>query len=218
MRGNKDIIAIICAVAISVVAAFVLCRTPTETSDTPEPPVPEETSNPFDYLVKVTAHNPDDSHVGVGTLVEYEGYTFVLTSKMIFTEGDEAFTVTYRDTKFSAELITIWHRLGLAALEVKGGPFETLPINDAPNLPPYVDVEVYGLDDAYDVTIDHYLTDPDWMIITGGVPGTCTGAPILSGGLAGVVIGVNTQNTVEAFAVGNHAIREFAEAVINPRY
>jgi hypothetical protein len=215
MRRHKDLIALICAIVISVIAAFLL--QPSKAPETQPPaidaPVPEDHS-PFDYLVKVTAHNPNDSHVGVGTLVGYDGYTFVLTSKMIFTEGDEAFTVTYRDTKFSAELITIWHRLGLAALKVKGGPFKTLSINDAPNLPPYVNVEVYGLNDAYDVTIDHYLTNPDWMILTGGVPGTCTGAPILHDGLAGVVIGVNTENPEEAFAVGNHAIRTFADSVI----
>jgi len=218
MRDNKEVTAIICAFLVSVVVAAVLTSKPKVTPEAPVPeaPVPEEEMpSPFDYVVKVTAHNPGDSHVGVGTLVEYDGYTFVLTSKMIFTLGDTHFTVTADGEQYPARMIGIGD-FGLIALEVSG-EFDGLEVNEAPNVPPDASVLVWNLEETFAVNVIRYLTDPDWLMLDGSLPDTCTGSPITTsdGSLAGVVIGINTQNAKEAFAVGNHAIREFADAVVN---
>ena len=225
MRDKRNIIAIGCAIVISSIAAIMLCRPSTETSESSaiEAPVPSE-NTPFDYVVKVTAHNPGGSHVGVGTLVEYDGYTFVLTSKMIFTPGDEAFTVTINGDQFPARMIGMGD-FGLIALAVAndGTPiydaFDGIQVDDAPNVPPDASVLVWNLEKTFAVSVLRYLPQPDWMILNGSLPGTCTGAPITTydNSLAGVVIGVNTENATETFAVGNHAIRAFVESVINPQ-
>jgi hypothetical protein len=226
MKDKKDIIAIACAVVISVVAAILLSHTSPGTPEAPvvvDAPVPDEWNPPV-YLVKVTAHNPGGSHVGVGTLVEYDGYTFVLTSKMIFTPGDTHYTVTADGEQYSAMMIGRGD-FGLIALALAGDgtpiydALSGLEVNDQPNIPPDASVRVWNLERSFDVNVIRYLTDPDWLLLDGDLPGTCTGAPITTsdGSLAGVVIGVSTENAAEAFAVGNHAIRAFAESVINPQ-
>jgi hypothetical protein len=210
MRDHKDIIALVGAIVISVVAACLLQLG--DTTETPQPPVPGFNN----YVVKVTAHNPKESHVGTGILVQHNDVVFVLTSKMIFTPTDTSYDVLYGGRTFSAWIVLKDEARGLVVLDLPVN-FGGCEIDDAPNLPPCIETEVYGWDNVYDVTIKKYLTNPDWMILDGGIPGTCTGAPIIHGGrLAGIVIGVSTENPDEAFAVGNHAIREFAEVVAAP--
>jgi len=226
IKDKKDIIAIACVVFVCGVAVFLL--QPKDNAEAPpvieapEAPVPEEEmQGPFDYLVKVTAHNPGDSHVGVGSLVTYDGYTFVLTSKMIFTPSDTHYTVTTTEgEQYPAMMLEKDDRRGLVALAVANGEFEGIEVNEYPNIPPDVKVIVRNLEKVFIVNVIRYLTDPDWLMLDGDLPGTCTGAPIVTSdsSLAGVVIGVNTEHAEEAFAVGNHAIRTFAEAVVNPEF
>ena len=205
---------------IAIVVAVWVCQL-TLPDKTPEAPVPVE-QGPFDYLVRVTAHNPDESHVGSGILVQHNrpGWPvmlFVLTSKMIFTPTDTSYDVLLNGVTYSAGIILKDEARGLVALDIPvnfGGGVE---IDNAPNLPPDATAQVCSLDGDTRVTVQRYLTNPDWMILDGYVPGKSTGAPMITrdGYLAGIVIGVNTENAGEAFAVGNHAIREFAEAVVN---
>jgi hypothetical protein len=215
MRDHKDIIAITCAIVISVVAACLLQLG--DTTETPQPPMPTY----FDYLVRVTAHNPNESHVGSGILVQHNrpGWPvtlFVLTSKMIFTPTDTSYDVLLNGVTYSAGMILKDEERGLVALDIPvnfGGGVE---VDNAPNLPPDATAQVCSLDGDTRVTVQRYLTNPDWMILNGYVPGKSTGAPMITsdGHLAGIVIGVNTENAGEAFAVGNHAIRAFADAVV----
>jgi hypothetical protein len=208
---KSDIIAIGHSSVIFLVAAFLLCR-----PETPEPPVPEVPTY-FDSLVQVTAHNPNESHVGSGILVQHNGVVFVLTSKMIFTESDTSFDVLLNGITYSAGVALKDEARGLVALDLPVN-FGGCKIDDAPNLPPDATAQVCSLDGDTRVTVQRYLTDPDWMMLDGYVPGKSTGAPMITrdGHLAGIVIGVNTENAGEAFAVGNHAIREFAELATKP--
>jgi len=217
MKGNKEILAIICAVFVTVVAAVLLTGSHLKDPDAPVPeaPVPEQST--LDYLVKVTAHNPKASHTGSGIVVKHGGHYFVLTSKMIFTKGDVGYTVADTWNSYTAELVRLDDRLGLVALKLQGYLLGGVEIDEAPNIPPGASVLVLNLENTFVVNVVRYLTDPDWMILDGGLPGTCTGSPIMTydNNLAGVVIGINTENAEEAFAVGNHAIREFVKELIH---
>lgn len=211
MKGNKEIVAIVCAVFVSVVAAVMLTG---DFKETPEAPVPEEMPTYFDDLVKVTAHNPGGSRIGSGIVVQHDDVVFVLTSKMIFTEGDTSFDVLLNGVTYSAGVVLKDKARGLVALDIPVN-FGGYEIDDAPNLPPDATASVCSLDGDTRVTVKRYLTDPDWMLLDGYIPGKSTGAPMITrdGHLAGIVIGVNTENAAEAFAVGNHAIREFVFAM-----
>jgi len=221
---RPDILAFGAAALVTIVACYLLSDQVGEPEkpaiEAPVPVIEAPVPSPLNYLVKVTAHNPVDSHVGVGTLVTYDGYTFVLTSKMIFTPGDTHYTVTADGEQYPAMMIGIGD-FGLIALALANSDFigPGLEVDEAPNVPPDAGVLVWSLEKVFAVNVLRYLTDPDWLMLGGGLPGTCTGAPITTSdhSLAGVVIGVNTENAEEAFAVGNHAIRAFSEAVVNPQ-
>jgi len=212
-RIKRDVVAIGCAIVVSLVAAYMLQgKAPVDTPAV-EAPVPPQT--PFDYTVQVTAHGPRVSHVGSGILVKHDGVVFVLTSKMIFTPADTSYSVLFDGIKYSAGVILKDKARGLVALDIPID-FDGIELDNAPNLPPDAEAVVKTLDGTFHVTVNRWLTDPDWMIIDGGVPGLCTGAPIFTNDnhLAGIVIGVNTENAEEAFAVGNNAIYNFTNTVI----
>lgn len=217
---KSDVITSVLASLVLAVACYLLASSsndseaPVPEALVPEAPVLDEIPNPYVYLVKVTARNPRESHIGSGILVEHNNIVFVLTSEMIFTESDTHYDVLLDGVTYSAGLILKDGARGLVALGVPvnhGG----IEVDDAPNLPPGAGATVRSLDGDTLVTVQRYLTDPNWMILDGAIPGICTGAPIIDGDyLAGIVIGINTENAEEAFAVGNHAIREFVDEVV----
>ena len=183
MKLEKSDIFGLCAVVIGMVVcalAFLLTNEKA-TPPTIEAPVPGEQYSPFDYVIRVTAHSPEVSHVGVGTLVEYDEYTFVLTSKMIFTPNDTHYTVTVGGEQLPATLLKKDDRLGLVALAVADREFVGMEVDEAPNIPPNASVLVWGLGRSYDANVIRYLTDPDWLLLDGNLPGTCTGSPIKIG-------------------------------------
>ncbi len=218
---KSDIVAFGAAALVAVITCYLLSDKGNEPEASQpranEAPVPKKVQNPFDYVVRVTAHGREVSHVGVGTLVTYDEYTFVLTSKMVFRPGDMHYTVTVDDEQLSAMLLRKSEWLGLAALAVANREFVGMRVDEAPNIPPDASVLVWGLGRSFDANVVQYTTNPDWLLLDGNLPNTCTGSPITTfdNSLAGVIIGVNTENSAEAFAVGNHAIRAFADLVVH---
>lgn len=181
--------------------------------DAPPVYMPERIVDLTDCLVEVTSVGEKFQYTGGGVLVTHYELTFIVTSTMVFPEETDVIVVETSDGELiPARLYSRNEKLGLVALMLDQDDLPGLELNDDPNLPPGVEATA-GI--KHDVTVLHYLTsNPDWMILGGGIPGTCTGSPLIhQGGLAGIVIGVNRADESQAIAAGNHALREFADSV-----
>jgi hypothetical protein len=167
-----------------------------------------------DCVVDVSALYLDQMHYGKGVIVEHSGETFILTSSMIFVDPFESITVRVGpnwivrgDIVHSNE---VW---GLTAVACEPGFNEGWPISEAPNIPPDTESTTTDGESIDLIEVLQYIND-DWFLIT-GVNGDYDGAPLINGGeITGIIIGVNRINTKQAIAVGNRAIKEFCDQVV----
>jgi len=173
-----------------------------------EPPNIPKVIELNDCLVEVSAHTPEERRYGNGVLMQKNGQTFVLTSEMIFVNEFESIQVEYQDGLIDyAKLIATDSLYGLAILDV-GDHMEGFEVDEAPNLPPDTETEVFTIQKGVHAKVKEYI-NADWMLLS-GLNNTFVGAPLVNGGqVSGIVVGVNRNNAKETIAVGNRAIQDF---------
>ena len=78
----------------------------------------------------------------------------------------------------------------------------------------------------YNVIVRQHVKPPewpedankDWLVLDGELPPVATGAPICHAGcMAGLVIGISSQNKTQAIAAGPGALRDFVERMFSTK-
>ena len=171
------------------------------------PPPVDRVYTPFEATVEVSAYFDEQRSYGYGIVVRHNGQMFVLTSSMIFNEDVEYITVGMTEWSARAEVLhqnDVWGLVALECCFMSTVPF--VELNDDPNLPPGVPVEINTLTAS---TLE-YIND-DWALI-GDLPEDCTGHPVTQNGyVVGIVVGMNRINKQQAVMVGNRALKEFCD-------
>jgi len=173
------------------------------------PPPAVYVYTPNECVVGVSAYFDDQRSHGKGIVIRHNGRMIVLTSSMIFNKDVEYITVPWREWTFMAEILHQNNVWGLVALEC-GLPMNTpcVELNDDPNIPPLVPVEING----WSASTLEYIND-DWVILEDLPEGEdCTGSPVIqNGALVGIIIGMNRIDQDQAIMVGNQALKAFCD-------
>jgi hypothetical protein len=178
-----------------------------------EPPMPFYAESCLeDFTVNVSSLYDGGRRYGKGVIVESDGKTFVLTSRMIFVDDHEKISVefgTKGNWSVRGELVAINDEFGLACVTAEPGWSVGCKINDLPNWPPCTTVNMRGLT----LNTLEYISD-DWLLVEGGVTEDDTGAPTwMNGELVGIIVGLNSVDRSQAIMVGIRAIREFVDTI-----
>jgi hypothetical protein len=177
-----------------------------------EPPMPFYAEPCLeDFTVNVSALCNGGRRYGKGVIVENDGKTFILTSRMVFVDDHEKISVefgTKGNWTVRGELVATNVEWGLACVAADPGWSVGCSINGL-NVPPGTEVEMRGLI----INTLEYISD-DWVLVEGGVTGDDTGEPVwMNGELVGIIVGLNSVDRNQAIMVGIEAIREFVDTI-----
>ncbi len=164
------------------------------------------------FTIEVSALYNGSRRCGRGVIIENDGKTFILTSRMLFIDDHEEISVEVGlegNWTVEGKLIETNKEFGLACVVAEPGWNAGCKINDLPNVPPWTEVEMRG------PTLNTlgYISD-DWVLVEGGITEDDTGSPVwMHGELVGIIVGLNIENRDQAIIVGIRAIREFANTI-----
>lgn len=210
-----------------------LSSTPILDQDT-EPPVPVDRMllplvdiapvvDIFDSVVKVTNYTKDGAMAGYGIVVSYKGTKFVLSSRMILSNGPGVVTISTPDQELPARVVSEDETWELIALEFYKEDLPAIELAEG-TLQHSGEVDLYT-DESLPVTTGEMVrspkssrsANPGWVIIK-NIPPACTGSPLFVGDtLFGVVIGRNRSDETEGIAAGSALLVKLAEEVFKAR-
>jgi hypothetical protein len=191
---------------------------PTLVDDRTLPPAieiePEQTLE--DFVVKVANYTSEHTLTGYGLVVEHNGKTLVLSSRMIRTRGAGAITVNDLPASVVAEDKT-W---GLIALEVYKGGLPAMPFEPADEAHEG-EVTVVGEELITSSTgrsirapKTPYSVKKQWVILN-DINARCVGAPVFAEDiLVGLVVGRSQHNDTEAIAANVDVLKRLVKKAV----